>query len=85
MYSQEEGVTTIEALSPEAARKFATLLCFVLVSPAGGHAFTSAYDFGPWPLLAGVAARISVIQWISCFSLHHQTALHAKVHHAPDP
>jgi hypothetical protein len=52
---QEEGVNTIEALSPAAAREFATLLCFVLVSPAGGHAFTSAYDFGPWPLLAGVA------------------------------
>ena len=51
---QEEGIDTIEALSPEAAQKFATLLCFVLVSPAGGHAFTSAYDFGPWPLLAGV-------------------------------
>ena len=72
-HPQEEGVNTIEALSPEAARKFATLLCFVLVSPAGGHAFTSAYDFGPWPLLAGVADlqprvlevsnhRVSVIQ-----------------------
>ncbi|KAL6747771.1 sugar/carbohydrate kinase [Haematococcus lacustris] len=31
-----------------------TLVCFVLVDPAGRHAFCSRYDFGPWPLLAGV-------------------------------
>lgn len=47
---------TIEALSPAAAAEFATLLCFVLVAPASAHAFCSAYDFGPWPLLAGVAS-----------------------------
>lgn len=47
-------MSTIEALSP--AAEFATLLCFVLVGPASGHAFCSAYDFGPWPLLAGVAS-----------------------------
>eukprot|EP00878_Enallax_costatus_P032986 GHUV01036348.1.p1 GENE.GHUV01036348.1~~GHUV01036348.1.p1 ORF type:complete len:298 (+),score=89.05 GHUV01036348.1:387-1280(+) len=32
-----------------------TLLCFVLVDPHGKHAFCSQYDFGPWPLLAGVS------------------------------
>lgn len=31
-----------------------TLVCFVLVDPAGGHTFCSRYDFGPWPLLEGV-------------------------------
>ena len=31
-----------------------TLLCFVLTDGAGGHAFCSRYDLGPWPLLAGV-------------------------------
>jgi hypothetical protein len=29
-------------------------VCFVLVDAAGGHAFCSRYDFGPWPLLEGV-------------------------------
>ena len=29
-----------------------TLACFVLTDGAGGHAFCSRYDLGPWPLLA---------------------------------
>lgn len=34
-----------------------TLLCFVLVDAgSGAHAFCSAYDFGPWPLLRGVSS-----------------------------
>ncbi|GLC55977.1 hypothetical protein PLESTB_001051100 [Pleodorina starrii] len=31
-----------------------TLICFVLVDAASHHAFCSRYDFGPWPLLAGM-------------------------------
>ncbi|KAF8072882.1 iolC [Scenedesmus sp. PABB004] len=42
------------AAAAAAAAADATLLCFVLVDPAGRHAFCSRYDFGPWPLLAGV-------------------------------
>lgn len=38
-----------------------TLLCFVLVDPHGKHAFCSRYDFGPWPLLAGVDGLPPVI------------------------
>lgn len=55
---QEEGVSVIEPLAPAGARgaAHATLLCFVLVAPRSAHAFCSAYDFGPWPLLAGVAS-----------------------------
>ena len=55
---QEEGVGHIEALTPGsfAAELRDTLLCFVLVGPAFAHAFCSRYDFGPWPLLPGVAA-----------------------------
>jgi hypothetical protein len=81
---QEEGVHTIEALSPEAAREFATLLCFVLVSPGGGHAFTSAYDFGPWPLLAGVKDLqphvLEVGSSSACYEeLHQQAAVDHQV------
>lgn len=32
--------------------RWATLLCFVLVTPDAQHAFVSLYDFGPWPLLS---------------------------------
>ncbi len=48
----------LEPLAPEAfsAELARTLLCFVLVDAAGAHAFCSAYDFGPWPLLPGVNA-----------------------------
>ena len=48
----------IEALTPAsfAAELHDTLLCFVLVGPASAQAFCSRYDFGPWPLLPGVAA-----------------------------
>jgi hypothetical protein len=70
-HPQEEGIDTIEALSSKAARKFATLLCFVLVSPAGGHAFTSAYDFGPWPLLAGVADLQPCVLKVGICSFKH--------------
>lgn len=31
-----------------------TLKCFVLTDGAGGHAFCSRYDLGPWPLLSRV-------------------------------
>lgn len=53
--SQEEGIARIEQMAPAEATG-ATLLCFVLVGPGSAHAFCSAYDFGPWPLLAGVAS-----------------------------
>ena len=48
----------VEPLTPAvfAAKLRATLLCFVLVGPGSAHAFCSAYDFGPWPLLPGVAS-----------------------------
>ncbi len=47
----------VEPLTPGAgsAALRDTLLCFVLVG-ASAHAFCSRYDFGPWPLLPGVAA-----------------------------
>lgn len=33
----------------------ATLICFVLThAPSATHTFCSRYDFGPWPLLAGL-------------------------------
>jgi sugar/nucleoside kinase (ribokinase family) len=31
-----------------------TLICFVLSDGAGGHAFCSRYDLGPWPLMRDV-------------------------------
>ncbi len=46
-------MSVIEPLAPAGD---ATLLCFVLVAPPSQHAFCSAYDFGPWPLLRGVDA-----------------------------
>ena len=51
----------LEALTPAAFHAepslARTLLCFVLVDAgSGAHAFCSAYDFGPWPLLCGVNA-----------------------------
>lgn len=54
---QDEGVLHVEPLTPDsfAAELRDTLLCFVLVGPASAHAFCSRYDFGPWPLLPGVA------------------------------
>ncbi len=55
--AQEEGVGRVEPLTPGAASAALrdTLLCFVLVG-ASAHAFCSRYDFGPWPLLPGVAS-----------------------------
>jgi|AntAceMinimDraft_1070359.scaffolds.fasta_scaffold04385_3 sugar/nucleoside kinase (ribokinase family) len=55
----EEGVPLRRLASPEAVAKAAktmmqTLLCFVITDGAGGHAFCSRYDLGPWPLLADV-------------------------------
>ncbi|KAG2496877.1 hypothetical protein HYH03_005276 [Edaphochlamys debaryana] len=62
---REEGVhaTTRIAPGPAAAGSGgsigggldSTLICFVLVGPASQHAFCSRYDFGPWPLLEGIA------------------------------
>lgn len=44
----------------------------MLVSSAGGHAFTSAYDFGPWPLLAGVAdLQPRVLEVGNCFIMRY--------------
>lgn len=56
-FCQDEGVLHVEPLTPDsfAAELRDTLLCFVLVGPASAHAFCSRYDFGPWPLLPGVA------------------------------
>lgn len=53
---QDEGVAKIEPLAPDNFEKRLnqTLICFVLVDPAGKHHFCSRYDFGPWPLLPGV-------------------------------
>jgi len=53
---QEEGVLKLEPLSPSSFQETLkqTLICFVLVNPQGQHHFCSRYDFGPWPLLAGV-------------------------------
>lgn len=62
----EEGIETLPPLTYEAAAEFATLLCFVLVDPQSRHAFTSRYDFGPWPLLDGVTTlRPDVLQVLS--------------------
>ncbi len=41
-----------------------TLLCFVLVAPGSDHAFCSAYDFGPWPLLKGVRSWPQNVQQV---------------------
>jgi sugar/nucleoside kinase (ribokinase family) len=54
--AQGEGVRLIPPV-PTAGltpAQNSTLLCFVLVAPDARHAFCSAYDFGPWPLLAFV-------------------------------
>ena len=58
----EEGVPLRRLASPNAVAKAAksmlkTLLCFVFTDGAGGHAFCSRYDLGPWPLLADVQVR----------------------------
>lgn len=48
----EEGVKTVQLLSRKGpVTDFLTLVCFVLIDPRSNHAFTSRYDFGPWPLL----------------------------------
>lgn len=75
-HPQEEGVGVIEPLAPAAARgaAHATLLCFVLVAPRSAHSFCSAYDFGPWPLLAGVASlqpRVLEVGQFSCGAGSH--------------
>ena len=55
---KEEGVIKVEPLAPSSFEEQLkqTLICFVLVDPAGKHHFCSRYDFGPWPLLPGVNA-----------------------------
>lgn len=55
---QAERIESTHRLMPPSLRGSdldKTLLCFVLVDPHGKHAFCSRYDFGPWPLLAGVS------------------------------
>ena len=54
---QEEGISC-KPLTPAAftAEIDQTLLCFVLTARRTvEHAFCSAYDFGPWPLLPNVS------------------------------
>lgn len=51
-----EGMSVIEPVLFPPQQLAQTLLCFVLVGPAGNHAFCSRYDFGPWPLVDGAAA-----------------------------
>lgn len=56
---QAERIESTHRLMPPTAEGTdldKTLLCFVLVDPHGKHAFCSRYDFGPWPLLAGVSS-----------------------------
>ena len=60
LWQYTEGVPLRRLVSPDAAASAGrnmtqTLLCFVLTDGAGGHAFCSRYDLGPWPLLAEVA------------------------------
>lgn len=50
---QNEGVSDLQPLLPVGRTLPQTLLCFVLVSPTGGHVFCSSYDFGPWPIIDG--------------------------------
>ena len=50
--AQAEGVSRIESLDGQPLAS--TLMCFVLVDPAAAHAFCSAYDLGPHPLLPGI-------------------------------
>ena len=45
-----------KARDEDAADAFSTLKCFVLTDGAGGHAFCSRYDLGPWPLFPDVRA-----------------------------
>lgn len=52
-WRQGEGVKRIESMATESLIED-TLLCFVLVDGASGHAFCSRYDFGPHPLLPEV-------------------------------
>jgi sugar/nucleoside kinase (ribokinase family) len=58
--SSSPEATATDARAAAAAQ---TLLCFVLVDPAGGHAFCSAYDFGPWPLLADALEASAEHRW----------------------
>ena len=66
----------IEALTPGsfAAELRDTLLCFVLVGPGSAHAFCSRYDFGPWPLLPGVAALPPAVLQVSLNTRRYMTA-----------
>ena len=73
---QEEGVIKVEPLAPSSFEEQLkqTLICFVLVDPAGKHHFCSRYDFGPWPLLPGVNTLpegvLRVTLWASVLTLH---------------
>ena len=44
-----------------------TLICFVLIDPAGRHSFCSRYDFGPWPLLAGITSLPDSALAVGCW------------------
>lgn len=51
---QAERIAALQKIAPPHVLNTdldCTLLCFVLIDPAGAHAFCSRYDFGPWPLL----------------------------------
>ena len=57
-----------------------TLICFVLVNSQGQHQFCSRYDFGPWPLLAGVDSLppgVLKVITVSLFSLQAQPLFQA--------
>ena len=59
-HAQAEGIQYVRQLVTAGSSQplLNTLLCFVLVvRRTGAHAFCSAYDFGPWPLLSDVSVE----------------------------
>ena len=55
---QEEGIhLPASVVEEKEMEKHDTLVCFVLVDhESSEHGFCSKYDFGPWPLFAGVSS-----------------------------
>lgn len=79
---RNEGVPDIQPLLPPGRMLQQTLLCFVLVSPSGGHVFCSRYDFGPWPLLQGA---VDIPQPVMQVHYAWWTAIHIVATYALSP
>ena len=64
--AQAERVQLIQPMAASAAMLARTLVCYVLVDPSTAHAFCSAYDMGPWPLLPHIHSLSAPALQVGC-------------------